>query len=153
MAKKNKLDVELHCRVEEESFSRAMLCCRICTGGTFIYLAIGSLLYWREFLINTAICGLPWPIYTACILAGGTLLIGLLLLLGCYTRWCARGAVLWAAGYCAVFFAGDYNAVCGALYLSFLASLSVLMWLGPGKLSIDFKRSQRKAFQSLRGKL
>ena len=44
----------LHCNIDEKAFSKAMFLCRFFTGLAMVYFALGSLFYWREFLVNTA---------------------------------------------------------------------------------------------------
>lgn len=144
---------QLRCKIDEGSFSKALFVCRFFTGLALMYMALGSLLYWREFLINTATLGFPFAVWMSFGLAGAEFVIGLLLLLGWHTRGCA-GVALPLAVVCAIiFFAGDYNAVFAAWCLLACAPLGVLMFLGPGIFSLDFKRSQRAASQFMRGKL
>ena len=151
---KNQIDIQpnLHCKIDEKAFSRALFMCRFFTGIALIYMALGSLLYWREFLVNTAALSIPFSVWASFGLAGLELFAGLFLLLGYYTRLCA-GIALPICLVCAcIFFAGNYNHVFVAWCLLLCAPLGVLMWLGSGIFSLDFKRSQRAACQFLRGK-
>ena len=50
-----------------------------------------------------------------------------------------------------IFFAGGYNKAFVALCLLCFAPLCTLMLLGPGLISLDFKRSQRAARRFFRG--
>ena len=125
--------------------------CRLLTGGCLVYLALGSLLYWREFMVNVAAFNIPSAAVVALGLATAELFIGLFLLLGWYTRiWAAIGLIL-SLVCTIIFFAGQYNAVFVAMCLLLCASLSVLLWLGAGSISLDYKRSQRKLLKFLRG--
>ena len=152
-AKKEITSSKWHCNIDEHAFSKAMFLCRFFVGIALIYLALGSLLYWREFLVNAVWVNLPWAVWTTFLLAGAELFLGLFLLLGWYTRICA-GAALIVALLCAViFFAGAYNHVFVAVCLLLCAPLSVLMWLGPGAFSLDLKRRQRAIRKLFRGKL
>ena len=134
----------LRCNINEKAFSYALFFCRFITGLTLIYLALGSLFYWREWLVNVAAFGLPHTILLGFSILGIELLLGLVLMLGWHTR-ISAGLSLLAALICGIiFFAGEYNAVFAALCLLFCAPLGVLLWLGPGTISLDYKRSQRQ---------
>ena len=143
--------LDVHCNVNEKAFSWAMFMCRLFTGAALVYMALGSLLYWREFLVNTAALQLPYTLEICFGLCGVELLIGLFLLLGWHTRFWAAAA--WAVGcVCAViFFLGQFNKVLVAFCLLLTAANSVLMCLGPGMISLDYKRSQRAAQKIWRG--
>ena len=143
----------LHCKIDEKAFSKAMFLCRFFTGSALIYMAVGSLLYWREFLFNAAFWGFPYTVGVAFGLLGLQLFLGLFLLLGWYTRVCALFAFLMALTGALIFFAGNLNHVFVAWCLLLAAPLGVLMGLGPGIFSLDFRRSQRAARQIFRGKL
>ena len=145
---------KLHCNIDEKAFSRALFLCRLFTGCALVYLAIGSLLYWREFLVNTASFGFAHAVPLAFGLAGAELFIGLVLMLGWYTRLHAAAALLLAFICAIIFFAGQYNAVFVALCILFCAPLGMLLWMGPGAISLDYKRHQNKIRRLfLRGKL
>lgn len=150
---KNKpnVNLELHCQVDEKDFSRALFLCRLFVGTALIYLALGSLLYWREFMVNVHFLSLGPAVPVALGLAGAELFIGLFLILGWYTRVFAAVGMLLALVCTIVFFAGKYNAVFVAMCLLLCASLSVLIWLGAGAISLDYKRSQRKLLKFFRG--
>ncbi len=141
----------LHCKIDEKAFSKAMFLCRFFTGISLIYLALGSLFYWREFLVNTAALGLPFAVPTAFVLVAAELFVGLFLLLGWRTRINALLALPLALICAIIFFMGDHNKVFVALCLLLLAPLSTLLLLGPGVISLDYKRSQRAARRFFRG--
>ena len=67
----------LHCNIDEKAFSKAMFLCRFFTGLAMVYLALGSLLYWREFLVNTAALGFPFAVPLAFFMAAAELFLGL----------------------------------------------------------------------------
>ncbi len=135
---------KLHCNINENAFSGALFVCRLLTGLTLVYLALGSLLYWREFLVNTSSLGLSYTVPLAFSLAGLELLIGLVLMLGWQTRVSAVLALLLGIICAIIFFAGHYNAVFVALCMLLCAPLTVLVWLGPGAISLDYKHQQNK---------
>ncbi len=142
---------QLHCNIDEGAFSKAMFLCRLFTGLAMVYLALGSLLYWREFLVNTAALGIPFSVPVAFCVAAAELFLGLFLLLGWRTRAGALAALPLTLFCAIIFFAGGYNRVFVALCLLQLAPLSVLLLLGPGVISLDYKRSQRAARRFFRG--
>ena len=144
-------DVKLHCNIDEKAFSKAMFCCRLFVGFAMIYLALGSLFYWREFLVNANSLGFPFVVPLSFILALAELFLGLLLLLGWHTRLNAFLSLLIGMGCTVVFFAGGYNKVFVAMCLLQLSALCPLCLLGPGAISLDFKRSQRRARRFFRG--
>lgn len=151
MTKNKQEPIKLHCKINEKAFSNALFLCRLFTGGALIYLALGSLLYWREFMVNTAALGFPFAVPLSFGLAGAELFIGLFLLLGWYSRFFALVALPVTLICAAVFFAGQYNNVFVALCVLLCAPLSTLLLLGSGAISLDYKRSQRQAQEFFRG--
>lgn len=141
----------LHCNIDEKAFSKAMFLCRFFTGAAMVYLALGSLFYWREFLVNTAALGFAFSVPLAFFFAAAELFLGLFLLLGWRTRLSALAALPLALICAIIFFAGGYNKVFVALCLLQFAPLSVLLLLGPGVISLDYKRTQRAARRFFRG--
>ncbi len=142
---------KLHCKIDENAFSKAMFICRFFTGTALLYLALGSMFYWREFLVNTASFGLPFSVPLAFGLAAAELFVGLFLVLGWRTRLSALAALPLAFICAIIFFAGEYNKIFVALCLLLCAPLGVLLLLGPGVISLDYKRSQRAARRFFRG--
>lgn len=142
---------KLHCNIDERAFSKAMFLCRLFTGLAMVYMALGSLLYWREFLVNTAALGIPFSVPVAFCVAVVELFLGLFLLLGWRTRLSALAALPLTLFCAIIFFAGGYNRVFVAMCLLHLAPLGVLLLLGPGVISLDYKRSQRAARRFFRG--
>ena len=147
------ISLDLHCNINEKAFSYALFICRLFTSSALIYLALGSLLYWREFLVNTAALGVPYAVPVSLTLSGVQFFIGLFLLLGWHTRFFAWVAWLLGLGCAVVFFMGQFNKVFVVLCLLLCAALSVLALLGSGAISLDYKRSQRAAQKFLRGSL
>lgn len=143
--------VSLHCKIDEKMFSRALFLCRLFTGAAMVYLALGALLYWREFMVNTHALGVPFAVGLSFFFAGAELFLGLFLLLGWFTRLSALAALPLGLICAIIFFAGGYNNLFVALCLLQLAPLCTLMLLGPGVISLDYKRSQRAARRFLRG--
>ena len=139
--------VKLHCNIDEKAFSKAMFICRLFTGLSMVYLALGSLFYWREFLVNTNALGFPFAVAVSFVLVLAELFLGFFLLLGWYTRLNALFSLILGIVCCVVFFAGEYNKVFVALCLLQIGSLCPVFLLGPGAISLDFKRSQRRAAQ------
>ena len=144
-------EIKLHCNIDEKAFSKAMFCCRLFVGLAMIYLSLGSLLYWREFLVNANALGFPFVVPLSFTLAVAELFLGLLLLLGWHTRVCALLALLLNMICMIVFFAGGYNKVFVAMCLLQISALCPLCLLGSGAISLDFKRSQRRARRFFRG--
>lgn len=141
---------QLRCNIDETMFSRAMFFCRFFTGGALIYLALGSLFYWREFLVNTASLGFgSVSVPLAFCLVAAELFLGLFLLLGWFTRATALFAGIITLCCAGIFFAGDYNKIFVALCLLLCAALCVPLMLGPGVISLDYKRSQRHASRDM----
>jgi len=142
---------KLHCKIDEAVFSRALFLCRLFTGSALLYVAMGSLLYWREFLVNTALWGFPSAVSVSFGLSGTQLLLGLLLMLGWHARIAACLAFPISLLCAAVFFLGQFNNIAVAWCLLLGACLSVIALLGPGTISLDYKRSQQAANRFLRG--
>ncbi len=144
-------DVKLHCNIDERAFSKAMFFCRFFTGVSMIYLALGSLLYWREFLVNANALGFPFVVPLSFALVVIELFLGLFLLLGWYTRVNAMLSLLIGLICSVVFFVGASNKIFVVLCMLQVAALCPLCLLGPGSISLDFKRSQRRARRFFRG--
>lgn len=140
-------EVKLHCNIDEKAFSQAMFLCRLFTGISMVFFALGSLFFWREFLVNTNALGIPFAVVTAFLLVLAELFLGLFLLLGWRTRLNALFSLILGIICIIVFFAGEYNKVFVSLCLLQIGSLCPLLLLGPGAISLDFKRSQRRAAQ------
>lgn len=145
------VNLKLHCNISDKSFSWALFLVRFFTGTALIYLAVGCLLYWREFLVNTASLGLPAAVPVSFGLTGVELLVGLFLLLGWFTRFWAGAGLIVSLACMVIFFAGNYNPIFVVMCLLLCACFSILCWLGSGAISLDYKRSQRQFLQFFRG--
>ena len=143
--------VKLHCNIDEKAFSKAMFCCRLFVGAAMIYLALGSLFYWREFLVNANALGFPFVVPLSFMLTVAELFLGLFLWMGWHTRVNALLSLLLSIICMIVFFTGGYNKVFVAMCLLQISALCPLCFLGPGAISLDFKRSQRRARRFFRG--
>lgn len=143
--------IDLHCQIDEEVFSWVMFLVRLLAGSVLIYVAIGSLLYSREFLYNAMALGLPMPMPVGLSLLGGLLALALLLILGWFTRLvCALSALcMTAVGF--IFFAAELNKIYVALVLLLVTALLTPALLGPGKISLDYKHALRRANRMFRG--
>lgn len=84
-------------------FSLTLFLTRLLSGLTLLYITIGCLLFYREFLYNATAMGLPLPVPAGLALVVAELFLSLLLMLGWFTRPAAGLAVLSTAGLAAVF--------------------------------------------------
>ncbi len=140
---------QVRCNIDEQMFSWTVFVTRLLAGGTLLYVNVGCLLYYREFLFNAAALGWPLPLAVGIVVS--TLFAALLLLLG----WCTR----WAAGFCVVstglmgivFFGSNFNKVYVALLILLVAALLPAALLGPGRFSLDFIHARRRVEKQFRG--
>ena len=77
---------DFHCQIDENIFSLTIFLTRLCTGVVMLYVAVGSLLYYRDFLYNAAALGWPMPVAVGITISVSLLFLGLLLILGWFTR-------------------------------------------------------------------
>ena len=145
------LELDLHCKINEELFSWVIFVIRLLTGSVLAYIALGSLLYYRDFLYNAAALGYPMPVVVGLSLLTGQLLLALLLVLGWCTRLVAGLSVLCSAVAGIAFFAGDVNKIYVALIILLITALLPPALLGPGKISLDYKQAVRRAAKKFRG--
>lgn len=145
------LQLDLHCKIDEDVFSWVVFIIRMLVGSTLLYIAVGSLLHSREFLYNAAALGCPMPITVGLIILGGQVVLALLLVLGWFTRLVSGLNVLCAAVAGIIFFAADVNKIYVALVLLLITALLTPALLGPGKLSLDYKHAVRRANKNFRG--
>ncbi len=143
--------LNFHCQIDEDMFSWAIFLTRFIAGIVLLYIATGSLLYYREFLYNAAALGWPMPVALAIGLSVSLLFLGLLLILGWFTRLAAGLSVLVTAAAGVLFFAGNFNKIYVALLLLLLAALLPATLLGPGKISLDYNHALRRAKKTFRG--
>jgi len=140
---------QVHCNINEKAFSWTIFLTRLLAGGMLLYLSIGCLLYYREFLFNAA--ALNWPIPLALGVVIAELFLALLLLLGWFTRWAAGLSVLCTGALGIVFFGSNFNKVYVALLILLIASLLPAALLGPGRISLDFTHARRRVEKQFRG--
>ena len=145
------LQLDLHCKIDEDVFSWVVFAIRMLIGIALLYIAVGSLLHSREFLYNAAALGFPMPITVGLIILGGQVILALLLVLGWFTRLVSGLSVLCAAVAGIIFFAADVNKIYVALILLLITALLTPALLGPGKLSLDYKHAVRRANKNFRG--
>ena len=91
------------------------------------------------------------PVALAIGLSVSLLFLGLLLILGWFTRLAAGLSVLVTAAAGVLFFAGNFNKIYVALLLLLLAALLPATLLGPGKISLDYNHALRRAKKTFRG--
>ena len=144
------LELDLHCKIDEDSFSRVMFAVRVLIGAVLLYFSAGCLLHYRDFLYNAARLGLPVPVPALALLAG-QIVLGLLFILGWFTRWVSGMIILCCAACGVVFFAADLNKIYVVLLALLIAALLPCVCLGPGKISLDYKHAVRRAAKTFRG--
>lgn len=143
--------LDLHCNIDEGVFSLTLFLTRLLTGLVLLYVTLGCLLFYREFLYNATAMGLPFPVPVGLGVVIVELFLALLLMLGWFTRPAAMLSVLCTAGLAAVFFAADFNKLYVALLVLLITALLPVMMLGPGKISLDYKHAVRRAKKTFRG--
>ena len=140
---------QVHCNIDEKAFSWTIFLTRLLAGGVLLYISVGCLLYYREFLFNAA--ALRWPLPVALSVVIVELFLALLLLLGWFTRWAAGLSVLCMGTLGIVFFGSDFNKVYVALLILLIATLLPAALLGPGRISLDFTHARRRVEKQFRG--
>lgn len=140
---------QVHCKVDEKRMSYVVFFTRLITGGVSLYVSVGCLLYYREFLLNAAVMNCPLPLALGAVIV--QLFLALLLLLGWMTRWVAGLSVLCMGGVGIVFFASNFNKVYVALLLLQIAALLPAFLLGPGRISLDFLHARKRVEKQFRG--
>lgn len=133
---------QVHCNMSEKAFSWTVFITRLLAGGVMLYISVGCLLYYREFLFNAAALGWPLSLALGVVIAG--LFLALLLVLGWFTRWAAGLSVLCTGALGVVFFGANFNKVYVALLVLLIASLLPAALLGPGRFSLDFIHARRR---------
>jgi uncharacterized membrane protein YphA (DoxX/SURF4 family) len=142
---------DFHCQIDEDMFSLAIFLTRLISGAVLLYVAAGSLLYYRDFLYNAAALGWPMPVAVGITLSVSLLFLGFLLILGWFTRLAAGLSVLVTAAAGVLFFAGNFNKIYVALLALLIAALLPATLLGPGKISLDYNHALRRAKKEFRG--
>ncbi len=141
----------LRCNIDEDVFSLTVFITRLLTGGVLLYVSVGCLLFYREFLYNATAIGLPLPVPAGLTVAVAELFLGLLLILGWFTRPAAALSFIITAVLGVIFFAADINKLYVALLVLLAAALLPAAMLGPGKISLDYKHALRRAQKTYRG--
>lgn len=141
---------DFHCQIDEDMFSLTIFLTRLVTGAVLLYIAAGSLLYYRDFLYNAAALGWPMPVEVGITISVSLLFLGLLLILGWFTRLAAGLSILVTAAAGALFFAGNFNKIYVALLALLMAALLPAALLGPGKISLDYNHAFRCAKKEFR---
>ena len=141
----------LRCNIDEDVFSLTVFITRLLTGGVLLYVSVGCLLFYREFLYNATAIGLPLPVPAGLTVAVAELFLGLLLILGWFTPPAAALSFIITAVLGVIFFAADINKLYVALLVLLAAALLPAAMLGPGKISLDYKHALRRAQKTYRG--
>lgn len=142
---------DLHCNIDEKTFSLAVFLSRLITGGALLYVTLGCLFFYREFLYNLTALRVPFSVPVGFVLVVAELFAALFLILGWFTRAAAFVSFLCTVLCAVVFFAGDFNKIFVALCALLVAPLVTVMMLGPGRISLDFSHAQRKTRKFFRG--
>ena len=140
---------QVHCNIDEKVFSWTIFATRFLAGLALVYISLGCLLYYREFLINAIAIGLPVSLGMG--IAVGELFLALLLLLGWFTRWAAGISIACTGILGFVFFASNFNKVYIGLLILLIAALLPAALLGPGRISLDFAHARRRVEKEFRG--
>lgn len=145
------VNLDFHCQIDERMFSVTVFLTRLFSGIVLLYVAVGCLLHYRDFLYNAAALGWPMPTALAISVCISLLFLGLLLMLGWFTRIAAAASVLLTAAAGVLFFAGNFNKIYVALLALLMAALLPAMLLGPGRISLDYNHALRRAKKTFRG--
>lgn len=143
--------LDLRCNIDEDVFSLTVFITRLLTGLVLLYVTVGCLLFYREFLYNATAIGLPLPVPAGLTVLVVELFLALLLILGWFTRPAAWLSVVCTAAMGVIFFAAELNKLYVALLVLLLAALLPSALLGPGKISLDYKHAVRRAKRTYRG--
>ena len=144
-------ELDLHCTIDEDAFSWAVFLTRAMVGLVLLYVSVGCLLYYREFLYNATLLGLPMPVTGGVSLLVVQIVFSFMLLLGLFTRLVSGLSVLCMCATGVIFFAGEINRIFVALILLLITALLPSALLGPGKISLDYKYAARRIKKTFRG--
>lgn len=144
-------EMELHCKIDEQRFSLALFLGRLLTGLSLLYVTAGCLLFYREFVYNITALRVPFSVTVGFVLVVLEIFCALFLILGWFTRWAAAVAFVCSAACAWVFFAGDLNKIFVALCVLLATPLLMVSMLGPGRISVDFRRAQSRMKKKRRG--
>lgn len=144
-------EIDLHCKIDEDVFSWTVFLTRSLVALVMLYVAVGGLLYYREFLYNAAVLGWPMPVTVGITVLVVQIFLAGMLLLGWFTRLVCGLSVLEMIAVGAIFFAGEINRIFIALILLLITALLPSALLGPGKISLDYKHALGRANKTFRG--
>ena len=142
---------KLHCNISEKTFSWMVFLTRFITAIVLLYIAVGCLLFYRDFLYNTAVLGVPLPVGVGLGMLIVQLFLSLLLVLGLFCRFAAGASVICLSAVGFVFFGADLNKIYVALILLLITALLPTFLMGPGRYSLDFNRARRRVEREFRG--
>ena len=142
---------KLHCIMNEKTFSWMLFLTRSITAVVLLYITIGCLLFYREFLYNVAVLGVPLPVGVGFGLLIAQMFLALLLVLGLFCRFAAGASVICLSAVGFVFFGADLNKIYIALILLFITALLPTFLMGPGRYSLDFNNARRRVERRFRG--
>lgn len=130
----------------ERNFSSAMFFCRIVICAAFIYIFLGIFLHLRSFAENVAVfSGLAsLSVYAAFAFCALGLFSSAGILLGYRTRLNAWLLLIMMAIGFFVFEANSFDKLYFAFMLLCLSALAPLIVMGPGAISLDYKRAMEK---------
>ena len=143
--------LNMHCNMDEQTFSLMAFLTRLLTAGVLLYLTAGCLLFYREYLYNVAVIGFPMPVGIGLGVLIGQLFLSFLLILGLFSRFVSIASVIFLSLEGFVFFGAELNKIYVALVLLFIAALLPTLLMGPGKYSLDFNRARRRIEKEFRG--
>ena len=141
----------VHCNINENTFSWTIFLTRLLCATVLIYVSVGCLLYYREFLYNAAVLGIPVPVGVGIGLLVLQLFLALLLVLGLFSRFVAGASIFCLSAVAFIFFGADLNKIYIALIVLLMTALLPTLLLGPGKLSLDFNEVRRRVAKEFRG--
>ncbi len=145
------LDLDLRCNVNEKAFSWTLFLTRVIASIVLFYNVAGCVLHYRDFVYNAAALGFPMPLQLATASLAVTFIAALCLALGWFTRLASGICFLGTVAVGAIFFAGELNRIYVALAVLLMGTLLPSVLLGPGKISLDYRRAKRRAEKELRG--
>jgi len=141
----------MHCNIDEKTFSVMIFLTRLISALVLLYITIGCLLFYREYLYNVAVLGVPMPVGVGLGLVIAQLFLALLLILGWFSRWVACTSIICLSAVGFIFFGADLNKIYITLILLLITALLPTLMMGPGRFSLDFNRARRHAEEEFRG--
>jgi len=142
---------KMHCVMNEKTFSWMVFLTRFIVAAVILYITTGCLLFYRDFLYNIAVMGVPLPVGIGFGLLIAQLFLALLLVLGLFSRFAAGACVVCLSATGFVFFGADLNKIYVALILLMITALLPTFLMGPGRYSLDFNYARRRVEKEFRG--